>query len=650
MHNRALHDTLAAFVEEAAWQLAEEVSGGAEIPFELIDAGPSQLGPLYCYRPLTQRFLAERAGALGAAALVRPGRPGAHGPARPARLPARPRPPPAGLRRPLAGRRRAAGVPRRDVGGRDRLHVRRPALRRRVRRARGGRLRRLRAVARRHAGRRARDRVRRGRARRRADARARRRRCRTRRPSCAATSSRRSPCSRSSRRPATGASLEQAGRRLRRLQTALRLWDDAEPALGPTAWARTDGAPWLAIPLATGLRRTTGDCLLAPEEEDPLRAFCSLVARRTPRSGELAWALRRFELGCERGTALEALTDWLLCARALLAEPDAVGYERMAERMAAICARPSERDELVAGLRRAIAMERAVVAGIVRPSRPSRRSSPRSAPACARSCATSSAGTSTRSCAGSPTSCSPTSRRRRPNARYRAGRASLAGAAASSIVTPVRGSRGRRAARAGPRPTTAARRRARGASSAASSRGTQPSCIAAAVATAIALASCTLPGSRRSASGRPGAAASPRASRRGGARRRPRRRPAAPRRRAPGRRARGRRRWRDRRPCTRRARPRRRPRGTSSARPTDRHLHATELVSAPSRTRARSRRRRRRRPPERVARPGRAQATGARRQFSRPACEADRRRCRGTGRRSGEATPRRARSTPTRGP
>src|SRR5688500_514016 len=66
MHNRALHDTLAAFVEEAAWQLAEEVSGGAEIPFELIDAArpTRRSAPLYCYRPLTQRFLAERAGAL----------------------------------------------------------------------------------------------------------------------------------------------------------------------------------------------------------------------------------------------------------------------------------------------------------------------------------------------------------------------------------------------------------------------------------------------------------------------------------------------------------------------------------------------------------------------------------------------------------
>src|SRR3954467_11499630 len=59
MHNRALHDSLAAFVEEAAWQLAEEISGGAEVPFELIEQGRAS-APLYCYRPLTGRFLADR--------------------------------------------------------------------------------------------------------------------------------------------------------------------------------------------------------------------------------------------------------------------------------------------------------------------------------------------------------------------------------------------------------------------------------------------------------------------------------------------------------------------------------------------------------------------------------------------------------------
>ena len=127
--------------------------------------------------------------------------------------------------------------------------------------------------------------------------------------------------------------LESAGRRLRRLQTALRLWDDAEPSLGPTAWARTDGGSWSAVPLATGMRRDAGDCLLGGEEEDPLRAFCALVTRRTPRAGELAWALRRFELGCERASAVESLTDWLLAGRALLADPTRPATSGMSERL-----------------------------------------------------------------------------------------------------------------------------------------------------------------------------------------------------------------------------------------------------------------------------------------------------------------------------
>jgi hypothetical protein len=160
-----------------------------------------------------------------------------------------------------------------------------------------------------------------------------------------------------------GPSLEHAGRRLRRLQTALRLWDDAEPALGPTAWARSDGAPWLAIPLATGMRRTTEDCLLAPEEEDPLRAFCSLVARRTPRAGELAWALRRYELGCERANAFEALTDHLLGLRALL-EPEGPQSGRLAGRVAALCATSDQRQALTERMAHAVSMERAIIAGL----------------------------------------------------------------------------------------------------------------------------------------------------------------------------------------------------------------------------------------------------------------------------------------------
>ena len=168
--------------------------------------------------------------------------------------------------------------------------------------------------------------------------------------------------------PGDGRALEDAGRRLRRLQTALRLWDDAEPSLGPTAWARTDGGAWSAVPLATGVRRDAGDCLLAAEEEDPLRAFCSLVSRRTPRAGELAWALRRFELGCERAFAVEALTDWLLAGRALLADPDAPGLRRHGGAPGRRSARrPRTAPALERRLDEAIRLERAAITGHVRP-------------------------------------------------------------------------------------------------------------------------------------------------------------------------------------------------------------------------------------------------------------------------------------------
>ncbi len=281
-------------------------------------------------RPFHRRSLARA----GEAAVVSRRRPGHDRAARPPGLPEGPRTADALARPPHPGRRRAAGVPHRGLGRVERLRVRQRALRGRLRRARGIRLRRPHAC---------------GRARRRRRAwcsRATRSRSATGSRSCAPRRCTKVPKSCAIDEMGTvavlsldsaaddGHALESAGRRLRRLQTALRLWDDAEPSLGPTAWARTDGGAWSAVPLATGIRRDAGDCLLGAEEEDPLRAFCSLVTRRTPRAGELAWALRRFELGCERAFAVEALTDWLLAGRALLADPETAGYDGMTERLA----------------------------------------------------------------------------------------------------------------------------------------------------------------------------------------------------------------------------------------------------------------------------------------------------------------------------
>ena len=115
MHNRALHDTLAAFVEEAAWQLAEEVAAGAEIPFELIEQGRAS-APLYCYRPLTDRFIADHLGMLERLPSYPAAAQGLSRAAEPLRLPDRARAPHAGRQPPRPGRRRARGVHHRAVG------------------------------------------------------------------------------------------------------------------------------------------------------------------------------------------------------------------------------------------------------------------------------------------------------------------------------------------------------------------------------------------------------------------------------------------------------------------------------------------------------------------------------------------------------
>jgi len=153
----------------------------------------------------------------------------------------------------------------------------------------------------------------------------------------------------------------QAGRAFRRLIVALRLYDEGGIALGPVAWTRVDDGVWRAATLGTG-GLAQGLTLVEPEEEDELRAFCNLVARRTPRSGELAWALNRFGMACERSNPADALTDVLLALRALL-EPEGPASGRLAGRLAALCAVPEERAALAERAAQAVSLERTIIAG-----------------------------------------------------------------------------------------------------------------------------------------------------------------------------------------------------------------------------------------------------------------------------------------------
>jgi hypothetical protein len=153
----------------------------------------------------------------------------------------------------------------------------------------------------------------------------------------------------------------QAGRAFRRLLLALRLYDHGAVALAPVAWTRIDDSAWRAATLGGG-GFSQGLTLIEPEEEDELRAFCSLVARRTPRAGELAWALSRYGMACERGAPAEALSDVLLALRAML-EPEGPASGRLPGRLAALCAVPEDRTMLAERAAQAVSLERAIIAG-----------------------------------------------------------------------------------------------------------------------------------------------------------------------------------------------------------------------------------------------------------------------------------------------
>jgi hypothetical protein len=168
--------------------------------------------------------------------------------------------------------------------------------------------------------------------------------------------------------------------RFRRVLTALRLFEPGGYSIGPSCYARVDGGAWTRVALGQSVRPRM-ITRIARDQEDELRAFTSLVARRVPATfaaarnageqplpdgsgaGELAWALARFEMGCERLAPFEALTDYLLALRALL-EPEGPASGRLAQRLAVICAPPEGRGQLAERTAQAITLERSVIAGL----------------------------------------------------------------------------------------------------------------------------------------------------------------------------------------------------------------------------------------------------------------------------------------------
>jgi hypothetical protein len=152
-----------------------------------------------------------------------------------------------------------------------------------------------------------------------------------------------------------------AAERFASVVRAMRLWAPGQVRVGTPAWRSFGGGPWEAVPVgAAGLGAARSWRLPAGEEEG-LRDFFAVVDAAEP-PPTVAWALGRFEMGCERLDP-EALPDFLLALRALLDATSGAGEASLALRVAALCAEEGSRRAVQRRVQAALALERFVIGG-----------------------------------------------------------------------------------------------------------------------------------------------------------------------------------------------------------------------------------------------------------------------------------------------
>ena len=160
-----------------------------------------------------------------------------------------------------------------------------------------------------------------------------------------------------------GISALEAGELFAGIVTAFRLWAPGFVSLGGPAWQRRDEGEWLPVPVGHGLLGADASTWVLPQGEvEAFQDFFSaLDVSDSPQT--VAWALRRFEMGCERMREDEALSDHLLAVRALLAATDDPEPATLAQRIAALCAEEGAREEMQDRIEAAMALERFIMGG-----------------------------------------------------------------------------------------------------------------------------------------------------------------------------------------------------------------------------------------------------------------------------------------------
>jgi hypothetical protein len=138
------------------------------------------------------------------------------------------------------------------------------------------------------------------------------------------------------------------------LISVMRLYKGGGVGLGPYAFAPIGEGRWRRVAIGAPAPRD-GGYRLSDEEAAQLTELAEALEARPDPAGPLAWAVRRFELGCERPSALEGLSDHLLALRAVLDGQGPVGAS-LPMRAAALIAHGST-DRLAARERVEAAME-----------------------------------------------------------------------------------------------------------------------------------------------------------------------------------------------------------------------------------------------------------------------------------------------------
>ena len=155
---------------------------------------------------------------------------------------------------------------------------------------------------------------------------------------------------------------DSALRQLQELVSVMRLFKGGGVGLGPYAFAPTGEDTWRRI--TTGAPATRpGGYRLSDEEAAELAKFATELESRPDPDAALTWAVGRFEMGCERESSLDGLSDHLLALRAVLEGHGPVGASLPMRAAALISDGSMDRIEARGKVEEALELERELMNG-----------------------------------------------------------------------------------------------------------------------------------------------------------------------------------------------------------------------------------------------------------------------------------------------